>query len=119
VRMYGEVTDEATDMGTKAKDAIELLIGGLMAQNQQKAIVASPIHYVSKNSAPFFILHGEKDDTIPIEQSKSLAAALKAAGAPVQLEIATGRGHGVGGGGKYITTVTAFFDRYLKLGQSR
>lgn len=117
VRMYGEVTDEATDMGTKAKDAIELLIGGPMSQNQPKAVAASPIHYVSKSSAPFFILHGEEDKTIPVEQSKSLAAALKAAGVPVELEIATGRGHGVGGG-RYIATVKAFFDRYLKPGQA-
>lgn len=118
VRMYNEVSDEAADMGTKAKDAIEKLIGGPMSQNQQKAVVASPIHYVSKNSVPFLIVHGEEDKTIPVEQSKSLAAALKAAGVPVELEIATGRGHGVGGG-RYITTIKAFFDRYLKPGQTR
>lgn len=118
VRMYSEVSDEATDMGTKAKDAIDLLIGGPLPQNEQKAMAASPIRYVSKKSAPFLILHGEQDKTIPVEQSKSLAAALKAAGVPVELEIATGQGHGVGGG-KYIATIKAFFDRYLKPGQVR
>jgi acetyl esterase/lipase len=118
VQMYDQVTDEATEMGTKARDAIDKLIGGPLPQNQQKAIAASPTHYISKDSAPFFIMHGEQDRTIPVEQSKALAAALKAAGVPVQFEIATGRGHGVGGG-RYLADVKAFFDRYLKPGQSR
>jgi acetyl esterase/lipase len=118
VRMYSEVSDNATELGTKARDAIDQLIGGPLPQNQQKAVAASPVHYLSKESAPFLIIHGEQDETIPLEQSKSLAAALKAAGVPVQLEIATGRGHGVGGG-KFIAMIGAFFDRYLKPGQAR
>jgi len=118
VKMYGEVSENADEFGTKGKDAIDKLIGGPLPQNQQKAIAASPTHYVSKDSAPFLILHGEEDQTIPPEQAKTLAAALKAAGVPVQLEIAAGRGHGVGAG-KYIGEIRSFFDRYLKSGQVR
>jgi acetyl esterase/lipase len=118
VRMYSEVSDSANELGTKAKDAIDLLIGGPLPQNHEKAVSASPIHYVSKSSAPFLIIHGEQDETIPVEQSRSLAAALKGAGVPVQLEIVAGRGHGVGGG-KFIGIIGTFFDRYLKSSQTR
>jgi acetyl esterase/lipase len=35
---------------------------------------------VSKDSAPFFIVHGDKDDLVPISQSQRLAEALSKAG---------------------------------------
>ncbi len=40
----------------------------------------SPVNYASADDAPMLIVHGSKDDTVPITQSESLAAALKKAG---------------------------------------
>ncbi len=45
----------------------------------------SPILYVSKNSAPFLIVHGTADPLIPLDQSRRLHDALKAAGVSVTL----------------------------------
>jgi dipeptidyl aminopeptidase/acylaminoacyl peptidase len=94
------------------------LIGGRVDQILTKATAASPIHYVSKDDPPFLIIHGEKDPTVPVAQAESLAAALKAAGVVTTLEIASGRGHGVGGP-RFLPMITAFFDKYLKKGQGK
>lgn len=42
---------------------------------------------------PTWIVHGEVDDVVPPEQSRQAAAALKAAGAPVQYLEVPGTGH--------------------------
>lgn len=113
VRMYGEVSENSSGMGPKARDAIEALIGGPLAQHEKTAVAASPIHYVSKDDPPFLIIHGDQDATVPVEEAKSLAAALQSAGVQVTLEILPGRGHGIGAR-KFQSIVEAFFNRYLK-----
>jgi len=55
----------------------------------------SPINHVSDDDPPFLIVHGDKDKTVPIEHSTKLAAALKAAGVPVELITFKGGGHGM------------------------
>ncbi len=55
---------------------------------------ASPIFHVSPDDAPFFIIHGADDMIVPLEQSTSLAEALKKAGVEVELVIIEGMGHG-------------------------
>ncbi|HVH10675.1 MAG TPA: prolyl oligopeptidase family serine peptidase [Gemmatimonadales bacterium] len=42
---------------------------------------------------PTWIVHGEVDNVVPVEQSRQAAAALKAAGAPVQYVEVPGTGH--------------------------
>ena len=39
--------------------------------------------HVSKNSAPFLIIHGTQDQDVPIAQAQELYEKLKAAGVPV------------------------------------
>ncbi len=73
---------------------IERLIGGSPRENREKARWASSLTYVSKDSAPFLILHGDKDNVVPLGQSESLAEALKKAGVEVTLQIVKGSGHG-------------------------
>jgi acetyl esterase/lipase len=73
---------------------ITALIGGPANENQEKARKASPLFYVNKDSAPFLILHGDKDNVVPPAQSEDLAKALKKAGVKVTLQIVKGSGHG-------------------------
>ncbi len=70
------------------------LIGGAVQENPDKARNASPVTYVSKDSAPFLIMHGDRDNTVPPGQSDELAAALKKAGVEVALVVVQGNGHG-------------------------
>lgn len=112
-RMFGEVSGTSDARNPKAVEAIEGLIGGSVEQNRAKAIAASPIHYVSKGDPPFLIIQGEDDATVPVGQSQEFAKALKAAGVETVLDIARGRGHGIGGP-RFEPMIKAFFDKHLK-----
>lgn len=55
---------------------------------------ASPLYFVTSTAAPTLIIQGEQDTTVPPEQSRVFAAALKEAGVPVQYVSYDG-GHGI------------------------
>ncbi len=54
---------------------------------------ASPITYVTKDSPPTLLIHGDKDEVVPLQQSEVLAARLKEAGVPVKLVVHKDGGH--------------------------
>lgn len=70
------------------------LIGGAVPQNPDKAKAASPTTYVTKDDAPFLIMHGDKDPLVPAAQSTELHELLEKAGVPSKLVILQGAGHG-------------------------
>lgn len=78
-----------------ARGDVAKLLGGAVADNVAKANFASPIFYVDKNSAPFFLMHGGADKLVPPEQSEIFYEALKKAGVEAHLEIIPGKGHGI------------------------
>jgi dipeptidyl aminopeptidase/acylaminoacyl peptidase len=82
---------------------------------------ASPITHVSSDDAPTFILHGDKDPLVPVEQSQRIAEALRKAGVEVRLVVIEGMGHGFNGNPTVrqkaldaLNEALAFFDRHLK-----
>jgi len=79
---------------------------------------ANPITYVSKESPPFLIMHGDKDQLVPLGQSQLLEAALKKAGADVTLFVVEGAGHGGPGFQRpeVEKRMLEFFDKHLKKG---
>ncbi len=91
------------------------LIGGPVQQNKEKARKASPLTYVSKDSAPFLIMHGDQDNTVPLGQSEVLADALKRAGVEVKLVVVKGNGHGGPGFGspENRKLIEDFFAKHL------
>ena len=101
----------ATDSSPEAK-----LIGGAVAENKDKAARVNPITYVSRDDPPFLIVHGDKDPTVPINQSQLLFDALKRAGVSAHFHTIHGAGHGGPGfTGKNIDDmVAAFFDERFK-----
>lgn len=54
----------------------------------------SPIHFANKARVPIFIAHGEQDDNVPPQQSRSLVEALTAAHADVTSVFYKADGHG-------------------------
>jgi acetyl esterase/lipase len=54
---------------------------------------ASPVSYVDAKDPPIFLMHGDKDQTVPLAQSQQFEAALKAAGVPTRLVVVPGVGH--------------------------
>jgi acetyl esterase/lipase len=95
---------------------VALLIGGPAQENKEKAHKASPLSYVDKRSAPFLIMHGDKDDIVPLKQSELLADALKKAGVEVALQVVKGNGHGGPGFGspENWKLIDDFFAKHLQ-----
>jgi len=61
------------------------ILGGLLADKQDLARKLSPVEWINKNSTPVFLLHGEEDKVLPIQQSTYLMEVGKARGADIQL----------------------------------
>ncbi|MDP9026644.1 MAG: alpha/beta hydrolase [Actinomycetota bacterium] len=74
-------TREAGWLGAPVGDVLEL------------ARSASPITRVPVGAPPFLIAHGLDDAAIPSEQSERFAAALRAHGVEVELDLVPGAGH--------------------------
>ena len=89
---------QAGEFGTLDHDAANspesLLLGGPLQQVADKAKMANPITYVTKDDPPFLILHGDQDPLVPVNQSLLLKNALQAAGCKVEFTIVDGAGHG-------------------------
>ena len=64
------------------------------------------------------ILHGDRDGDVPLRQSERLYEALTAAGAPAELIVVEGAGHGTHDGSWHSDeirgAVVAFLNQHLK-----
>jgi acetyl esterase/lipase len=72
------------------------LLGGPIESQRDAAKRASPITYVSKDCPPMLIVHGDKDNLVPLYQSELFAEALKKKGVDANLHVVKGGGHGIG-----------------------
>lgn len=77
---YGisDVWDWGYGQVIKSKSARSWL--GEYANDEKFAKSVSPINYITKNSPPVFIVHGDADPTVPYQQSVDLHKKLVAAG---------------------------------------
>lgn len=91
-----------------------LLVGGAIRENKDKTARANPITYVTKEDPPFLICHGDADPLVPHHQSELLAAALQAAGVPVNFYTVKGAGHGRFNDPKVVELTEEFLGRQLK-----
>jgi acetyl esterase/lipase len=74
-----------------------------------------PVSHINKHSAPFLIVHGEKDNVIPIDQNERLHDALQAKRIESQFLVLEDAAHELPN--KYLPAVSAamlrFFQRHL------
>jgi acetyl esterase/lipase len=97
------------------ESAIYRLLGGPVSKNRNAALRASPVHFANADSAPFLMIHGDRDPVVPLAQSRMLHEVLLKVGAKSALLTIPGAAHG---GEEFHTTesmgpVIAFFDRSL------
>ena len=87
VDFYGpsELTSLKSSEDPKSPEAV--LLGAAPLARPDLAKVASLVMYVDKNDPPFLIIHGEKDNIVPNQQSKLLHAWLDIVGVPNELII--------------------------------
>jgi len=90
-----------------------LLIGGPILKNKEACQRANPISYISQDDPAFLIMHGDRDMTVPHNQSEIFYEALKKAGVKVKFHTVKGAGHGFSGP-EIDKMVDDFFDKHLK-----
>ncbi len=75
----------------------------------------SPVYHASKDSAPAFIIHGDADKLVPIQQAERMIAKLKEHGVPCELVTKKGADHGWAPAemAKDIVTIADWFDKHL------
>ena len=74
-------------------DPISTLLGGTPLKRPDLSKAASPVNYVDKDDPPFIIVHGEKDESVPYQQSVLLQSYLNLAGVRNDLVIVKGAPH--------------------------
>lgn len=101
------------------------LVGGPIRERLDVVRQANPISYVPSDGAPpppFLIVHGERDETVPLGQGQLLHEALSRAGAEATFVPLAGVGHDfgalVGPAGPDLSPTRRllldFFDRHLR-----
>lgn len=73
----------------------------------------SPIYHVDANLPPVYIIHGDADTLVPLEQSEWFAARAAAAGRPIKLDVRPGKKHGWPTMLLDIVRFANWFDRHL------
>lgn len=74
----------------------------------------SPAQLVTSDDAPTYMVHGDKDLIVPLQQSREMQEKLQAANIPVALTVKPGAGHGWKGMTDDEAEFVKWFDRYLR-----
>ena len=75
------------------RSPVSLLLGAMAISRPDLAKKASPVTYIDKNDPPFFIVQGEKDESVPNTQSKLLSSWLSLQGVKNELIIVPNAPH--------------------------
>ncbi|HEX2533752.1 MAG TPA: alpha/beta hydrolase [Chitinophagaceae bacterium] len=76
-----------------SRHPVALLLGALPVDRPDLARQASPVTYVDRNDPPFFIVQGEKDESVPNTQSRLLYSWLQLNKVPSELIIVPNAPH--------------------------
>jgi acetyl esterase/lipase len=106
------------DFTTRDPKTNKLVVIDDPQQRQAIGKTISPYYYVSPQSAPALIIHGDADKLVPLFQAQRIAEQYKQAGVPCTLIVRHGAGHGWLGIDKDLTLFTKWFDEHL-LGQQK
>lgn len=97
------------------RPALERLLGALPEAVPDLARLASPVMHVDRNDPPLFLLHGDQDPQMPVNQALEMQGAYEKLGLDVQLRIVHGAAHGGAAfyAPEHLQPVLAFLDRTL------
>src|SRR5262245_36305654 len=85
-------------------------------QERRKAIgkTISPVYFVTKDSAPALIVHGDADTLVPIQQAELIIAKLKENNVPCELQVRKGAAHGGPAFANDGKNLADWFDKHLQ-----
>ena len=107
------------DASVDAAEVLPLFLGGDRETAREQHILASPLNWVTPNTAPTLLLHGTEDKYVAYEQAVWTRDRLQTCGVEVELLTLTGAGHGFKGADaeKAEQSLVTFFESHLKLGK--
>lgn len=73
----------------------------------------SPITHVTPDDPPTLLIHGDKDDLVPLQQSEAILAKFKEVGVPAELIVKKDAKHGWPSIPLDLLTCADWFDKYL------
>lgn len=113
--LYGISDVAAMVEENPAPDCAVQLMRGMPAEKPELYRQASPLAWVKPGAPPFYLLHGDRDDVVPMSHSENLAAALREAGSETQFRVIEGMNHGrIGTLPEMVRAeIVAFFQTHL------
>jgi acetyl esterase/lipase len=88
------ILNQSTPHGLNVRlPALAILLGKPLEQVTELAKLASPVHQVDSTDPPMFIVHGEQDIQVPINQSIELWSVYKTKNLKTQIEFIPNAGH--------------------------
>ena len=115
VALAGDV-DLAAYTRPPALDEVVALLGGTPEEAPERYRDASPLSWIDGRTAPFLVVHGARDDVVPVAQSRRLVAALRAAGVEAEYAELPDAGHGDLAWSRVGLAALAFLGRHLRPG---
>ena len=92
------ILSQSTPYGLEVRiPALTLFLGGLPEKEPVLAKLASPTEHIDGLDPPLWLIHGDQDPQMPINQSHELVGAYMKVGVPVQFEVVHGGKHGGSG----------------------
>lgn len=89
-----DLTADLSGVDPKGISAMLKLLGGDGPDLDARKRAASPTTYITADDPPFYIVHGDRDRLVPLNQSQILHQRLQQAGVGTQLTVIPGAGHG-------------------------
>ena len=99
-----------------ALDEVVALLGGTSAEVPARYRDVSPLSWIDTRTVPFLVIHGLRDDVVPIVQSRRLVSGLRAAGVEVEYTELPGAGHGDLTWSRVGSAALTFLGRHLRPG---
>ncbi|MBM3763926.1 MAG: hypothetical protein FJW32_00920 [Acidobacteria bacterium] len=99
-----------------AAQALPQLLGGDRNAARDTHLRASPLNWITPDSAPILAIHGTRDQNVPYEQSRLLVDRLKSVGVEAELETIAEADHGFKGADeeRAFARTLDFLNRKLK-----
>ena len=89
------ILSQSTEHGLSVRvPALQLLLGGQPDEKPELAELASPISHVDQSDPPLWLIHGDADPQMPVEQSVELQEIYRKKHLPVQFDVVKGGKHG-------------------------
>lgn len=89
------ILQQSTEYGLSVRvPALQLFLGGQPSELPAVAKLASPVTHVDPTDPPLWLVHGDADPQMPVQQSRQLADLYRQTGLPVDFEVIPGGRHG-------------------------